>query len=128
VVNLLVQTALSNLVPGIISFLLFLILYRQVPRVPIGWREAAVSAVAAAVAWRLASIGFVWYLRSGLVSYNLVYGSLGSLAALLFWIYWSGWILLFGAHLCSAIAISERVDRMAACAVVDQEEDTEESS
>jgi uncharacterized BrkB/YihY/UPF0761 family membrane protein len=32
-----------------------------------------------------------------------VYGSLGKIVALLAWIYFCGWIILFGAHLTSAI-------------------------
>jgi len=42
-------------------------------------------------------------LTGGLVSYELVYGSLGTVVALLFWIYLSATITLFGAHLSAVI-------------------------
>jgi uncharacterized BrkB/YihY/UPF0761 family membrane protein len=42
-------------------------------------------------------------LSSGLIHYELVYGSLGAIIALLFWIYLISWILLYGAYLTAAI-------------------------
>jgi uncharacterized BrkB/YihY/UPF0761 family membrane protein len=51
----------------------------------------------------LATDIFSLYLLKGLVRYELVYGSLGTVVALLFLIYVIGLIVLFGAHLCAAI-------------------------
>jgi len=95
---------LTNLVPWLFTFLLFFGLYRWVPNTQVGWIEAIWGAAAAALAWRIATHAFAWYLNSGLVSYQLVYGSLGAVVALLFWIYLSSLITLFGAHLSAAIA------------------------
>jgi uncharacterized BrkB/YihY/UPF0761 family membrane protein len=39
-----------------------------------------------------------------LVRYELVYGSLGTVVALMLWIYLGSWIAFFGAHLSAAIA------------------------
>lgn len=44
-----------------------------------------------------------WYISSDLVNYPLVYGSLSSVVALLFWIYVSSYLALFGAHLSAAV-------------------------
>jgi len=96
--------ALSNLVPWLFTFFLFLALYLWVPNTKVERRAAFWGAVVAALAWEVAANGFAWYLRSGLVRYELVYGSLGAVVALMFWIYWSSWIALFGAHLSVAIA------------------------
>jgi membrane protein len=41
---------------------------------------------------------------SGLAPYQVVYGSLGTIVALIFWIYLSSWLILFGAHLGAAIS------------------------
>jgi membrane protein len=59
----------------------------------------------------IATSGFSWYLRSGrgLTNYNLVYGSLGTIVALMFWIYLISLIILIGAHLSSSIAYYKRL-------------------
>lgn len=105
----LVRAVLSRVIPWVLTSALFLVLYRWVPRTDVSWRAAGWSAVAAAVAWRIATAGFAWYVSSGLSMYRLVYGSLGSLVALMFWIYLTSCIILFGAHLGAAIHYSERM-------------------
>jgi membrane protein len=97
-------TVLSNLVPWLFTFLLFLALYRWVPHAEVKWSAALWAALVVAVAWGLAANAFAWYIGSGLARYRIVYGSLGTVVALLFWIYVSGWIIIFGAHLSAAIA------------------------
>jgi membrane protein len=61
------------------------------------------GALTASIAWKAVTAGFSWYLRSGLGRYQLVYGSLGTIVALLFLIFIISMITLFGAHLCAAI-------------------------
>jgi membrane protein len=56
-----------------------------------------------ALAWEIAASAFTWFLSSGLASYQLVYGSLGTVVALMVWIYVGSSIILFGAHLSAAI-------------------------
>lgn len=109
--NTLLWTVLSNLIPWLITFALFWALYRWVPNTEVGWRPAAWGGLAGALGWEAVTYGFTWYLRSGLARYRLVYGSLGTVAALLFWIYLSSWIILFGAHLSAAIAGHRRKGR-----------------
>ena len=84
-------------------FLLFFLLYDLVPTVNIPGRAAFWGALAASVAWKGATALFAWYVRSGLTSYELVYGSVGTLVAFLFLIYILATVTLFGAHLTSAI-------------------------
>ena len=95
---------LSGLIPWLFTFLMFLSLYRWVPNTAVKWRGALWGALIASLAWQLAIRGFAWYLGSSLGQYELVYGSLGSVVALLFWIYLSSLITLFGAHLSAAVA------------------------
>jgi membrane protein len=97
-------TILSNLVPWLFTFLLLLALYRSVPNAEVRWSAALWAALVVAVAWGLAANAFAWYVGSGLARYRIVYGSLGTVVALLFWIYVSGWIIIFGAHLSASIA------------------------
>jgi membrane protein len=93
----------SRAVSLLISYLLFLGMYRWVPHARVTWRAALCGAAIVAVAWQLAAAGFGWYLASGLAKYHLVYGSLETVVVLLFWLYLSSWIALFGAHLTAAI-------------------------
>ncbi|MDO9547002.1 MAG: YhjD/YihY/BrkB family envelope integrity protein, partial [Pelolinea sp.] len=46
---------------------------------------------------------FTWLIQGGLVQYELIYGSLGTLAGLLFWLYLISLITIFGAHLSAVI-------------------------
>ncbi|MFN2155251.1 MAG: YihY/virulence factor BrkB family protein [Anaerolineae bacterium] len=94
---------LSALVPVLLNLVLFLALYRWVPNTFVPWRAALWGGMFAAVSWELAKRGFAYYLGSGLVRYDLVYGSLGAVVVLMFWVYLSAWIALFGAHLSAAI-------------------------
>jgi len=89
-------------------FLLFLALYRWIPSVDVRWKANIGGALFASIMWKLATAGFNWYLRSGLNSYQLVYGSLGAIVALLFLIFIVSLVTLFGAHLCAAIDQREK--------------------
>jgi len=95
---------LSRLVSWALTFLTFLMFYRWVPNARVPWKAAAWGSLIATVAWHLAAQGFGWYLGSGLAGYELIYGSLATIITLLLWIYMSNFIILFGAHLSSAIA------------------------
>jgi membrane protein len=106
--------AFSRVLPWLITFSMFLGLYRWVPRPDVPLAAAFWGALVAALAWETAKRGFAWYLGSGLVRYKLVYGSLGAVVALMLWIYLSSWIALFGAHLCATLTNSTDVDRLGA--------------
>lgn len=88
----------------LLPFTLAYLLYRYVPRGKARSHEALVAAIIVMLAWNVATLAFTWYLASGLVQYRLVYGSLGSLIALIFWIYITNLIILVGAHISAAIA------------------------
>ena len=99
-----VWTLLSRLIPWLLVFVVFQSLYRWLPRTKVKWSEAFWGALVAASAWEITKFGFGWFLTSGLVKHQLVYGSLGAVVALLYWIYLGSWIALFGAHLSAATA------------------------
>lgn len=100
----LLRRILTALVPWLFAFLLFLALYRWTPNTRVPWRAAGWAALIVSIVWQVAASAFTWYLSSGLAKYQLVYGSLGTIIALLFWIYLASWFTLFGAHLSAAIA------------------------
>jgi membrane protein len=101
---------LSYIIPWLFSLGLFLFLYYWVPNTKVRWLESFWGALIAATAWRATTIGFAWYLSSGWANYDLVYGSLGAIVALMVWVYISSLIVLFGAHLSAAVARCKRID------------------
>jgi YihY family inner membrane protein len=96
-------TWISNYIPWLFTFALFIVLYRYAPTVRAAWQAVFWAAAVAATGWKLATDLFAWYLVRGLVRYELVYGSLGTVVVLLFLIYVIGLVVLFGAHLCASI-------------------------
>jgi membrane protein len=101
--NTSVWPLITSLSPWVFSSIFFMSLYLWVPNTKVNWQAAIWSATTVMILWRATSIGFTWYLSSGLTSYELVYGSLSAIIILLFWIYISSLIIFFGAHLCAAI-------------------------
>jgi membrane protein len=108
-----VSATLIDLVPSqalLWGFMLAVLtmLYRWLPRTLVLWREALAGAAVCSLALWGATALFTRFLASGLVSYNLVYGSLGTLIALLSWVYIACALLLCGAHVAAAIALNTR--------------------
>jgi len=83
-----------------IAFLGFLFLYKLVPNTKVYWRHAAIGALAAAVLFEIVKNVFVWFVGN-FATYNIVYGSVGVIIALMTWAYISAVILLFCAKLIS---------------------------
>jgi membrane protein len=102
---------LSRLIPWFVIFVTFLNLYRWVPNTKVRWWEAVWGAVVAATGWEITKEIFGWYLTSGLARYQLVYGSLGAVVALMLWIYLSNLIVLFGAHISATVALHTRLKK-----------------
>lgn len=93
----------SAAVPWAFAFALFFGLYQFIPNADVPFRASITAALAASIAWQVAAKAFAWYASSGLQQQKLVYGSLGTVVALLLWIYLSSVIVFMGAHLGAAI-------------------------
>ena len=104
-------TTLLSVVPRLFAFLALLGLYRWVPNTKVRWSEAFWGALVATPAAEIATNSFSWYLSSGIIQYELIYGSLGTVVALMLWIYISILITLFGAHLSAAVTRHARGKR-----------------
>jgi membrane protein len=101
---------LSKFFYTLASFLLFLLLYHWLPNTHVRWSEAFWGALTASITWTLVTQVFTWFLSSGMATYNVLYGPLGTSIALLTWILASAVITLFGAHLSASIAHAKRPD------------------
>ena len=93
----------NKTLPILARILIFFGLYYWVPQIKVKKLAALTGAVVATILWQLITSLFITYLSSGLARFEIVYGSLGKVIALLAWIYFSAWIILFGAHLTSSI-------------------------
>jgi membrane protein len=92
--------AIPYLMPAIFSFGAFMVLYRFVPNAPIKIGDVWSGALIAAIFFEIIKNGFSFYLAN-FGRYDVIYGSLGAVVALLFWMYLSAVILLLGAEVAS---------------------------
>ena len=73
-------------------------IYYLVPAHGLPWHWFSPGTVFAVVGWIAASQAFRWYVAS-YARYNQIYGTLGGVMAMLFWLYLTGAILLMGAQI-----------------------------
>ena len=92
-------------IPFLVTLLLLVFLYRYIPKRRIRWRGVLIGAGLAALSWQTVTKVFTQLLAEGWVQYELIYGSLSTVVALMFWIYLISTITLFGAHLSAIIDI-----------------------
>ena len=88
------------LLPVVISFFAFFLVYWLVPARHLNARFIVPGALLAAVLFEIVKIGFNIYLEN-FSNYDVVFGSLGAVVAFLFWVYLSANIMLLGAELAS---------------------------
>jgi membrane protein len=80
------------------------IMYYLGPNCEDSFHRVLPGALSATVAWLLASAGFGWYVKNVAV-YSGIYGSLGTMVALMIWMYLAAVIVLIG---CQFNAANER--------------------
>jgi len=88
------------LMPAIFSFGAFMVLYRFVPSAPIKVGDIWPGALIATIFFEIIKNGFSFYIAN-FGRYDVIYGSLGAVVTLLFWMYLSAVILLLGAEIAS---------------------------
>lgn len=94
-----------KMIPFVVTLVLFISLYRYIPKRRIGWRGVLIGSFLAAISWQTVTKLFTYLLSQGLVNYELIYGSLSTVVSLMFWIYLISTITIFGAHLSAVIDI-----------------------
>jgi hypothetical protein len=92
--------AVAIVVPLLLSFLTFAVLYKYVPSVSTHFRHVWPGALLAAVLFELLKNGFAFYLRF-FGNYDAIYGSLGAVIIFLFFVYLSAVAMLIGAEMAS---------------------------
>lgn len=93
--HLIWNVAAGLLLPSL-AFVTFLVLYKFLPNTYVSLSHVWPGALVASIAFDAANLSFVWYVQN-YGHYNLVYGSVSTILALLAWVYLSAIILLLGA-------------------------------
>ncbi|MBB6633872.1 YihY/virulence factor BrkB family protein [Cohnella thailandensis] len=93
-----IWSVLQIVVPVVVLFCVFLLLYRMTPDRRLTWSEVIPGSVFAAIGWIASSLLFSFYVNN-FGNYSKTYGSLGGVIVLLIWLYLSSIILLVGGIL-----------------------------
>ena len=94
-------TSLVWAVPLLITWLGFTVMYLFVPNTRVRLSSAIFAALAAGSAWNIAKYGYAVYAKNAITLQN-IYGSLAVIPLVVFWLYVSWLIVLFGAQLAFA--------------------------
>jgi Ca2+-transporting ATPase len=86
------------LVPLLLSFCGFTLLYKLAPKRRVPLADVWFAALVVTGLLRFAQLLFIWYVQQ-IGNFNAIYGTLGSIIVLLMWIYISGSIIIFGGCL-----------------------------
>ena len=85
------------LLSAVLAYGVILLLYRFVPSNRPKWKHIWLGALLAAIGFEIVRFSFVWYVKN-FATYNLVYGPISSIIALLMFMYLTTWVLLFFAR------------------------------
>jgi membrane protein len=95
---------------ALMVLLLLACLYRYGPsRRSAQWRWVTAGSIFATVVWLIASAGFSFYV-SNFAHYDKIYGSLGAVIVLLFWLYITFYIVLLGAEINAELELQTAQD------------------
>lgn len=92
----------GKIIAYIVAFGIFLLVYKYIPHTRTYWRWTWPGALLMATFFQAGALAFVFYIDT-FTNYQLVYGSLGSVIILLFWIYLSAMVIILGAELNSEL-------------------------
>lgn len=100
--------SIGFLVPLLLIFVAFLILYRVVPNRPVTVAEVWPGAVVATVLWTILRIGFTWYTTS-IARYDSAFGPISTAISLLVFLYFASVIVLLGAEVARANVVEDEL-------------------
>ena len=97
------------LIPPVMIFIVFTLVYWIVPDLKIRFKSVIPGAVFATVGWIITSFGFAFYVGN-YGGYSNTYGSIGAIIVLMMWLYFSAIILMLGGQINAVM--TERKDAM----------------
>jgi membrane protein len=87
-----------------VAFLLLAIIYKIIPEATVHWRDIALAALIASIAFTIANYIFGFYVQTFVVT--TVGGAAGALLIILLWIFVLNLILLYGAEVSKVYAVT----------------------
>lgn len=99
----LLDIVLQYILPVLLVYAAFYLLYHKVPAVEVDQQAARIGAWVTSLTWRIFTAIFGIFILSPLNKYDLVYGSVTTIILLLLYIFICALIILFSAHLVAAI-------------------------
>lgn len=94
---------LLRLLPFLLTWFIFTLIYTVVPNKKVRIRHSAAGALVAAVFFSLGKKAFTWYIAT-FPSYQLIYGAMATLPIMLLWLQLSWIAILLGAQLSAVLA------------------------
>lgn len=91
-----------SLVPFVLTWLIFTLIYSVVPNKKVNFVHSASGALIAAVFFTLGKQAFTWYITT-FPSYQLIYGAMATLPIMLLWIQLSWLVILLGAQVSAVL-------------------------
>src|SRR5207245_4591428 len=98
----------TSLVPVVITFAFFFLLYRFVPRRSVDTVHAALGACVASALWEAAKAAFAYYVRLRAANPG-IYGALEGVIVLALWLEISVSIILYGAEIVALVIAPRRM-------------------
>ena len=91
-------TSFRWVVPPILIFVVFSLIYWLVPNLKIQLKSVFLGAAFSTIGWIITSLGFSFYVGS-YGNYSSTYGSIGAIIVLMMWLYFSAIILMLGGQI-----------------------------
>jgi YihY family inner membrane protein len=85
---------LTDLLPAILLFCGLALFYKFAPRRALPFRAVWPAALIATILLKAGQWLFGWYLNTGFGDFNAIYGTFGTIMALMLWIYFSGVVII----------------------------------
>ena len=93
-----VLNATGDLLPFVLTALVFAVVYRVLPTERRAWRDVWPAVIFAAIGYEIVKRGFAYYLAK-FADYSAIYGSLGTVIAFMFFVYLASIVFLIGAEM-----------------------------
>lgn len=104
----------ESIVADLLAFgsiwVLFLLIYRYLPRRLTPWRTSIIAATVTALFFEFTKFVFGWY-ATEIADFSTAYGNLTTVAILFFWIYYGSVVFIFGGYV-AQVATVRREDRL----------------